>query len=179
MICGLNLFFVPSLSAQTTYSEGEFGAAMAIDAHATDLERDGSGEFVLSQWGDNRMYNYFVSGDSQSYSYAANTYDEFAADDDPDAWYADEFDGRVGYVVVTDRGEVMGTNAYVQLHGEHGTGGTGDPLEHYQAIYLDEEASAFAVVPGANITATGEPGETVASRPNSPSRTRRLSTSER
>ncbi|NGM69076.1 MFS transporter [Natronolimnobius sp. AArcel1] len=161
LICGLNLFFVPSLSAQTTYSDGEFDAAMAIDDHADAVDRADNGEFVLSQWGDNRMYNYFVSGDSQSYSYAANTYDDFIADDDPDAWYDDEFDGRVGYVVVTDRGEAPGTNAYVQLHQEHGIGGADDPLEHYQTISIDDEALAFAVVPGANITTTGESGETI------------------
>ncbi|SFC72441.1 dolichyl-diphosphooligosaccharide--protein glycosyltransferase [Halobiforma haloterrestris] len=162
LICGLSLLFVPSLSAQTAYSDAEVAAVDAIDEHATQVDREYPDTFVLSQWGDNRMYNYFVNGESESYGYAANTYDEFLAAEEPDSWY-DRFDGRVGYVVITgDREEIPAGTAMNQLHGELGAGSNGtDPLEHYQALYVGDETTAFAVVPGATVTAELEPEETV------------------
>ncbi|ELY95771.1 hypothetical protein C483_00790 [Natrialba hulunbeirensis JCM 10989] len=158
LVCGLNLIFVPSLAAQTTYSESQFAAAMEIEGHEVDTDREFPENFVLSSWGDNRMYNYFVTGESRSYSYAANTFGDFRTSTDPDSWY-DEFEGRVGYVVMQDAPGTQ-VNAQTQLHENYGAGGNeSDGLAHYQAIYLDEEASAFAVVPGATITGSGEAGE--------------------
>ncbi|ELZ01826.1 hypothetical protein [Natrialba asiatica] len=161
LICGMSLIFLPSLSAQTTYSDAEFGAAMAIDEHAETADREYPENFVLSTWGDNRMYNYFVNGESQSYGYAASNFEEFQTGSDPDGWY-DQFEDRVGYVVLTDQSDVSAEMTQSRLHEEYGTGGNQtDPLAHYQAVYLDEEVTAFAVVPGATITGSGEAGENV------------------
>ncbi|WP_265112368.1 MFS transporter [Halosolutus halophilus] len=163
LIFGMSLLFLPSLVGQTTYSDAEFEAAMAIDEHATGVDREYPDNFVLSDWGDNRMYNYFVNGEADRYAYAFNHFYEFQVDDNPDAWYEEFERSQVGYVVMTDVDEPYPENiSQAKLHDNLGTGGDdGEPLEHYQAIYIDNEVTVFAVVPGATITATGEPGETV------------------
>ncbi|WP_306058709.1 MFS transporter [Natronococcus wangiae] len=163
LIFGMSLFFVPTIAGQITHSDAEFEAAMAIDDHATDVDREYPDNFVLSNWGDNRMYNYFVNGEADRYAYAYDNFDEFQTDDDPDGWYEEFERSQVGYVVLTDEeGGYPEDITQAKLHDELGAGGDdGEPLEHYQAIYIDDEVTAFAVVPGATITATGEPGETV------------------
>ncbi len=164
LICGMSLFFVSSLSAQTAYSDAQFEAAMAIDDHAAEMDREYPENFVLSEWSHNRMYNYFVNGESRSYGYAASTFTDFLIDDDPDGWYEEFDDSDVGYVVTTDVDEAPAGSAQAQLHENLGTGGLegeSDPLEHYQVIYVGRDATAFAVVPGATFEDTGEAGETV------------------
>ncbi|ADD03689.1 homolog to oligosaccharyl transferase [Natrialba magadii ATCC 43099] len=159
LVCGMSLFFVPSLSAQTAYGDAEVAATVAIEEHALETDREYPDNFVLSPWGDNRMHNFFVNGEASSYSYAANNFDEFRTASDPDDWY-DQFEDRVGYVVMPGTSEMPAEMAQTQLHENYGAGGNEtDGLAHYQAIYLDEEASAFAVVPGATITGSGEAGE--------------------
>lgn len=164
LIFGVSLIFVPGFAAQTDYSGPQASALEAIDDHATAFDREYPDNFVLSEWGDNRMYNHFVSGESESYGYAQNNYIDFQSDSDPDEWYS-QFDGRVGYVVVTAIGEDVPTeSAQHQLLMNLGAGGDGQQaLSHYQLLTVGEDrsAAAFVVVPGATITAAGEPGESV------------------
>ncbi|MDB9252678.1 hypothetical protein [Halorubrum ezzemoulense] len=150
-----NLLLVPSLVAQTTHDRAQFDAALAVDSHAEAVDREYPRNFVLSQWGDNRMYNYFVSGESQSYGYARSNHDQFLASSDPGDWY-DRFQGRVGYVVVTDRENAPTANTtYAALHeglglGVNDTVATG----RYQLLASDDGVRTFAVVPGATIRVT-------------------------
>ncbi|AUX09109.1 dolichyl-diphosphooligosaccharide--protein glycosyltransferase [Halalkaliarchaeum desulfuricum] len=162
LLCSFSLLYVPSLTAQTTYTDGQYAAVQEITTHAEAADREYPDDFVLSRWGDNRMYNYFVNGESRGYGYAMSNFDEFRFGDDPDGWYG-EFDGRVGYVVVTDIDADLPEDAtQIQLLEEYGTGGPdGDALAHYRAILLEEDVAAFAVVPGATIELEGEPGATI------------------
>jgi dolichyl-diphosphooligosaccharide--protein glycosyltransferase len=116
------------------------------------------------------MYNYFTSGESESYGFARNTYSEFVAEQNPDEWAQEHLD-RVGYVVInSDDLELPAGTAYHMLHRRLGVAMEyRDPLTHYRLVYLDGEnenpetwdLSAYAVVPGATIQGTGTPGETV------------------
>ncbi|QCS42003.1 MFS transporter [Natrinema versiforme] len=162
LVFGLSLIYVPGLTADVTHDEAQVGAASAIDDHAEAANQTYPENFVLSEWGDNRMYNYLVNGESQGYGYAQSNYGEFQSGSDPDSWY-DQFDGRVGYVVVTDiDGETPDESAQAQLLEERGTGGDDeDGLAHYQAILVSDDAAAFAVVPGATLEMSGEPGANV------------------
>ncbi|MFC7237687.1 MFS transporter [Saliphagus sp. GCM10025317] len=164
LVCGMGLLFVPGLSGQITYSESEYAAAQAIDEHATEWNRTYPENFVLSAWGENRVYNYFVSGEAESYNYARRNYGEFSSSIDPDGYYG-QFEGRVGYIVLEAlNSPPVAASAQHQLLEDLGTGE--EPLAHYQLLYVDDEQStaAFAVVPGATINATDEPGETVTVR---------------
>ncbi|WP_436344530.1 MFS transporter [Natronorubrum sp. FCH18a] len=164
LVCGFSLLYVPGLSGQITHGDAEFEAALAIDEHAAEADREYPESFVLSEWGDNRMYNYHVSGESQRYGYAMANFDDFRFGDDPDGNYS-QFEDRVGYVVVTERDrDLPAESAHAQLLEELGTGGDdGEALAHYQLLSVDDDrsAAAFVVVPGATIETTAEPNETV------------------
>ncbi|SEP68423.1 MFS transporter [Natrinema salaciae] len=162
LVFGLSLIYVPGLTANVTHSEAQVEAVSAIDDHAEAANRTYPANYVLSDWGDNRMYNHFVSGESQSYGYAQRNYADFVSDSNPDGRY-DQFAGRVGYVVVTEAtGDVPTTSAQAQLLEAYGAGGNGtDGLAHYRALSVDEDVAAFAVVPGATLEVSGEPGANV------------------
>ncbi|TKX87192.1 hypothetical protein EXE43_04330 [Halorubrum sp. SS5] len=156
-----NFLLVPSLVGQTTHDRAQFDAALTVDSHAEEVAREYPQNFVLSQWGDNRMYNYFVSGESQGYGYARSNHDQFLASLTPDDWY-DRFQGRVGYVVITEREGAPANTTYAALHeglglGANGTTATG----HYQLLASDDGVRTFAVVPGATIQVTAPNGEQV------------------
>jgi len=153
----VNLVFVPTLLAQTQYSDDQVEATLAINEHAAAHDRAYPENRVISQWGDQRMYNHFVSGESRSYN--RQIYDEsFVTATDPDAWA--ESRGNVGYVVVLDRAFPAET-APAQLFDEYGLGEDGDGLAHYQLVADGERARAFAVVTGAVIEANATPNASV------------------
>lgn len=147
-----NLLLVPSLVGQTTYDRAQFDATQSINAHAEQADREYPRNFVLSRWGDNRMYNYFVNGEARSYSYARSNHDQFLRAAHPDDWYT-RFQGRVGYVVVTERETAPPAGStYTALYeglgiGVNNTAATG----HYQLLTSTEGVQTFAVVPGATI----------------------------
>ena len=166
LVCGLSLIFAPSFVAQTTYDDGEYGALVAIEDHADEVDRANSSEnFALSRWGSNRMYNYFLGADARFYGYARDTYDPFRLSDDPDGWYSDEFDGEVGYVVLEEPGgDLPDGAAHEWLYNDYGLGGEDrEALEHYQLLFANEDYGvvAFATVSGATIESSVEPGENV------------------
>lgn len=150
-----NLVLVPSLVGQTTYDRAQFDAALAVDAHANETAREYPQNFVLSQWGDNRMYNYFVSGESRSYGYARSTYDEFLTTATPDEWY-NQHHSRVGYVVITEQDrEPVANTTYTALYEGLGVGVNGtDSVGRYQLVHTDGDVRTFALVPGARIQVT-------------------------
>jgi len=164
LVCSFSLLYVPAFSVQVSHGDAKHEAVVAIEDHAEETDREYPETFVLSEWSDNRMYNYHVNGESRSYSYARSTYDDFRFGDDPDGQY-DDFDDRVGYVVVTDvDGDVPSDSAQAQLLDEFGAGDDGSAaLAHYQllAVDADRSASAFAVVPGATIEGTTAANETI------------------
>ncbi|MDZ5811654.1 hypothetical protein U4E84_09900 [Halorubrum sp. AD140] len=155
-----NLILVPPLVGQTTHDRTQFDAAQTIDGHADSVDREYPENFVLSQWGDNRMYNYFVSGEAEGYGYAQSNHDQFLASEDPDGWY-DQFQDRVGYVVLTDRENAPGDNTtYAALHEGRGVGANGTmSTGHYQLLETDDGVRTFAVVPGALIEVSNPDGE--------------------
>ncbi|TKX72826.1 hypothetical protein [Halorubrum sp. GN11GM_10-3_MGM] len=151
-----NLVLVPSLVGQTTYDRAQFDAALAVDAHANETSSEYPQNFVLSQWGDNRMYNYFVSGESRSYGYARSTYDEFLTASNPDEWY-NQHHSRVGYVVITERDRDSAANTtYTALYEGLGVGANGtNSVGRYQLIHSGSGVRTFALVSGARIQVTG------------------------
>jgi dolichyl-diphosphooligosaccharide--protein glycosyltransferase len=161
---------VDEQTTQTSYSDAEYRAVQAIMAHNEVVSREYPANFVLSRWGTNRMYNYFTSGESESYSFARSTYPEFVAEQNPDEWAQEQL-GRVGYVVIaSDDADLPAGTAYQMLQERLGVAMEyRDPLAHYRLVYLAGEGddpetwelSAFALVAGATIQGTGTPGETV------------------
>jgi len=157
-----NIILVPPLVGQTTHDRAQFEAAQTIDAHADTVDRNYPQNFVLSQWGDNRMYNYFVNGEAESYGYARSTYGEFLASSDPDDWY-NRFQGQVGYIVVTNQESTPEIDStYRALHTGLGVGANNTTATgHYQLLTNRDGVRAFAVVPGARVRVSGTTGERV------------------
>lgn len=162
LVLVFNLILVPPLVGQMTHDRAQFDATQTIDEHAESVDREHPENFVLSQWGDNRMYNYFVSGEAEGYGYAQSNHESFLAAEDPDEWY-DRFDGRVGYVVLTDRENAPPANTtYTALHeglgvGANETTSTG----HYQLLEANDGVRTFAVVRGAVIEVSSSGDEQV------------------
>ncbi|MFC7156799.1 STT3 domain-containing protein [Halomarina halobia] len=159
LVGGLGMIQVPVKTSLVTVPDGQYRTATAIDAHAEERGLAYPESYVLSEWGRNRVYNYFVGGEAASYGYARANYDAFVESTTPGPWY-ERFRGRVGYVVVED--DARPSNVIgARLHERYGSRADGVAgLAHYRAIYASPggEYVAFAVVPGATIVgpASGE-----------------------
>lgn len=161
---------VDAQTRETSYSDAEYRAAQAIATHQEIVSREYPANFVLSRWGTNRMYNYFANGESESYGFARETYPDFLTEQSPDEWAENNRD-RVGYVVIeAEDADLPPGTAYHMLQERLGVAMEyRNPLSHYRLLSLagdgdspdDWTLSAFAIVPGATITGTGTPGETV------------------
>ncbi|QDX40820.1 STT3 domain-containing protein [Salarchaeum sp. JOR-1] len=154
LVGGLSFVQTPIKTSQLTYGPEQYHAAdwMADDAADRDLAYPQN--YVLSQWGHNRMYNYFVNGHSLSYGFAKGTYISFLNSTAGQAWYESLRD-RVGYIVTTTGASIEREGSmWVRLH-EHFGSGYDDVagLSHYRAVWISDDNSlkVFSVVPGATI----------------------------
>lgn len=110
--------------------------------------------YVFSEWGRNRMYNHFVSGESESYWFARRNYGSFIRGGDSVAWY-EELRGRVGFVVTTGEGGAgFLTRMQGRLHDAMGSRVGDTPgVAHYRAVYASDDGfvKVFTLVPGATV----------------------------
>jgi len=170
LLCVLFLLFgslgivqVPVKTSQITTDGGTYLTATAIDRDAAERGLEYPQNYVLSQWGQSRAYNYYVSGESRSYGYAQTTYAAFLGGTNESVWY-DRLRGRVGYVVTEDRTGGGPQTMQSRLHDNYGSeNGSVAGLSHYRAVFATESGShrAFALVPGATIAGTAGPNATV------------------
>jgi len=145
LLIGLNLVTVPGLYGQNHYGE-TYDAAAAIDDHAAVINQSYPENYVLSQWGENRMYNYFVNGEARGYGYARANYDAFL-NTTPNQAY-DRYSDRVGYISITAE-SMASQSSYTDVINRTGFD-TPNP-GHYQAVYASDTVTAFALVPGATL----------------------------
>ncbi|WP_158055594.1 STT3 domain-containing protein [Halorussus halophilus] len=145
----------------------KYHAAQSIDSYAEERGLEYPENYVLSKWGRNRVYNYFVNGESRSYRYAEQNYRTFLASKKPQKQYQ-KLNKRVGFVITKNlnlRRAPDKKMMFVRLHKRLGAGGSGSgrALAHYRAIFVSDDKSikAFALVPGANVTGQAQAGETV------------------
>lgn len=133
----------------------EFEAALAIVEHLDAHDDRGGETFVLSNWGDNRLYNFFVNKEASSYGYAASHYDQFIQSSHPDEAY-DEYSDRVGFVVIEDRPAPLGTTQR-NLNLDRGMGD--DPATRYRLIFEKGELKVYELVEGAIVEIEAPSGE--------------------
>jgi dolichyl-diphosphooligosaccharide--protein glycosyltransferase len=148
--------------SNATFDDGRYGATDEMRTYATTHSLEYPDDYVLSRWDTNRLYNYFVSGESQSYQYARSQYPELLRAGDPAEWY-DRYSDRIGFLAV-DRGYVNGSAGYLyeRLISDYGSA-TGDQpgLAHYRAIFDRDGILAYRLVPGATITGQAAPNATL------------------
>ncbi|MCU4718186.1 hypothetical protein [Halapricum hydrolyticum] len=133
-------------------------AARWIDAYASERGWEYPENYVLSEWGRNRMFNYFVNGQSASYGYARRYYEDFLFTSDAAGWY-EHFDGRVGFIVVPDLeygGYTHSRRLYARLRKLGSATENAPGLGHYRAVYAspDRDYLVFTLVPGATLSGT-------------------------
>ncbi|MBV0925222.1 hypothetical protein KTS45_13535 [Halomicroarcula limicola] len=155
---------VPIKTSQIVIDDGTYETATALDANAAAHELEYPKNYVFSRWGQNRVYNYFVSGESRSYAYAQNNYADFATSTNPEEWY-DRLSGRAGYVVVQSDTPVNASRAiHTRLYESYGSRTEQAPgVAHYRPVFAtaDGRYKAFALVPGGTIEGTAAPNATV------------------
>jgi dolichyl-diphosphooligosaccharide--protein glycosyltransferase len=145
--------------------ETTYDAAMAIDDHSTTAERTWPDNYVFSDWGRNRIYNYYTSGQSRSYQYAQQNYASFTTSQEPEQWYAQLSANPTGYVVVKPPGE--GTNPPPETMQsrlwENWGSATAEVsgTSHYRAVYANEERKVYELVSGATVVGEAQPGTEV------------------
>lgn len=155
LLIGLNLVTVPGLYSQTHYGEA-YDAAAEIDDHAAVINQSYPENYVLSQWGENRMYNYFVNGEARGYGYARANYDSFL-NATPNQAY-DQYSDRVGYISIAAE-SMASQSTYTDVINR--TGFDTPNAGHYQAVYASDAVTAFALVPGATLQVSASEGTTV------------------
>jgi dolichyl-diphosphooligosaccharide--protein glycosyltransferase len=136
-----------------------------MDGYAEERGWESPENYVLSKWGRNRMFNYFVNGESESYWFARQNYEKFLSSREPASEYR-RLNDQVRFVVTKDLNQNAPADlTYARLHNRFGSAGSnGAPgVGHYRAVYASDDGSVkvFTLVPGANVTGTVGPNETV------------------
>jgi len=158
---GLGGLLTPIKHSQITIDWSSYRAMERMRSYASKRGLLYPDNYVFSQWGKSRFYNYLVNGESRSYGYAQSNFKEFLAADDPDMWYRRLSEAnRAGFVVAS---QVAGFNDASGTTYEHLVGDWGERTSHFRVIYADtsRDRKAYILVPGATVTGPGEPGEVV------------------
>ncbi|MWG34439.1 hypothetical protein [Halomarina oriensis] len=165
LLAGLSIVQVPLKTSLLTTDSDDYETAVAIDAYSESQGLEYPENYVLTEWGENRMYNYFVNGEAFSYSYAQNNYAPFVAGTNGSEWY-DRLDRR-GFVVTSDgvvSGVVSSDALGTRLHLDNGSRDGDTPgLGHYRLVATNDGGSykAFQLVPGAVLRGTADHSSTV------------------
>ncbi|GGN91969.1 LamG-like jellyroll fold domain-containing protein [Haloarcula pellucida] len=163
LVGGVGFVQAPVKTTQLAVEDATYDAAVGTDTVAEQQARSWPENYVFSQWGRNRVYNYFVSGHAESYSYARENYGAFVSSTAPESWYRTLASNSTGFVVVQPQPAIT-ESATVQsrLWDRWGSRGNGtDGVGHYQAVYANDQRKVFQLVPGARLTGTSTPNTTV------------------
>lgn len=151
----------PIKMSQIAIDDSTYQTATWIDGYAERQGIEYPQNYVLSQWSHNRVYNYFVSGQSRSYSYAQSNYGDFLTSTQPEQWYERLSQKPTGFVVVRSRsGNFSDASVQSRLWNRWGGRGSGVAgVGHYRAIYADDTQKVYELVPGAILVGRATPGE--------------------
>jgi dolichyl-diphosphooligosaccharide--protein glycosyltransferase len=159
LVGGVGILQVPVKTNHLTIEEEAYRTASWMGDHAAEADKQYPADYVLSQWSRNRMFNYFVNGDSEGYVYARKEYDSLYGATDGERWYRDHRND-VGYVLIQPPpgNDPDDASIYSRLQRGYGSRtGEAPGLVHFRALYesSDGEYTAFEVVRGATITGQG------------------------
>jgi dolichyl-diphosphooligosaccharide--protein glycosyltransferase len=162
---GSGSLYTALIDRRLVIADATYEAARWLADHVEEEGIPYPENYVLSKWGRNRVYNYFVNGEAASYGYARRTYEDFLFSNDGDEWYG-EFADRVGFVVTRDLphlGLIGASTVQSCLHDRFGSATVGDVggAGHFRALYASETGDGarkvFRVVPGATVRGTADP----------------------
>lgn len=155
---------VADVTGAVVVEDRVYDSATYIAERADERGLEYPENYVLSDWSDNRVHNYYVSGESRSYLYAQGNYTEFAGGTDPDVWF-DTFDGRVGFVVLAGAADGVDPRSTIwRLTRNFGSATDDVPgVGHYRPLYIPPDGGRLVVevVPGATVSGPADPGTAV------------------
>lgn len=164
LITSFSVIQIPVKQHQLAVDGETYDTATWIAGNASDSDGVARPNYVFSPWGRNRVYNYFVSGQSYSYGYAKENYSAFIRSQRPVEWY-EQLRGRTGYIVTVDTAaDFPEKSMQRRLQHNYGSGSDDvDALSHYRAVYVasDGAQKVFTLVPGATVSGTGPANETL------------------
>jgi dolichyl-diphosphooligosaccharide--protein glycosyltransferase len=148
---------IPGATDEVAIPEEQYRTADWMADYSAHHDMSYPDNYVLSTWSWNRLYNYFVNGESRSYRYALERYDRFLRSDQPERFYQRNHD-RVGFLVYGgDFSRSGDVERALAAYGSRNGGAEG--LQHYRTVYVSENADykLFRLVEGATITGTAAP----------------------
>ena len=114
-------------------------AEVDVEEYSDEQDMESPENYVLSQWGHNRVYNYFVSGHSRSYSFARSNHVPFVTGTNSTEWY-DRLRDRTGFVVTSQEVVTNRSTLGTRLHEHHGSrNGMVPGVGHYQLVYVEDD----------------------------------------
>lgn len=157
LLVGPGVAVMPATMDQITVDDTTVETANWMAEYSADRGWTYPQNYVFSQWGTNRVYNYVVSGESPPQGYAQRNYREFVSSSDGARW-AKELSGDTGFIVIqSTQFEYPADSMQVRLGERYGSAGDGvKGLARYRLVHLsaDGTTAVFTVVPGATITGT-------------------------
>lgn len=162
LVASLGVIQTGVKQSQIATDQGTYRTASWIADHADEQNQTYPENYVFSPWGRNRVYNYFVSGESKSYWYAQNNYADFVTSSNPAQWAEQLLNRPVGYVVVPNDISTGSELTGGRLASRFGSRADGVPgVGRYRAVYANDRYSVFDPVRGARVTGTGPANATV------------------
>jgi len=151
----------PIRHSQLTIDDSMYEAAQFMQDYSDARGWEYPENYVFSQWGDSRFYNWFVNGESSGYGYAQSNFDEFVTASDSEEWY-ERLRDRVGFVVIED-GSISGGNRAGTMYEQLRADDLAFDTDHYRLVWSDSGDSrrVFSPVPGATVTGPAAEGETI------------------
>jgi len=153
LVSGLSIVQVPIKTSQVVTNGDQYRMAEWMNGYAEERTWEYPENYVFNQWGQNRMYNYFVNGESDTYTYAIRHYSSFLSSTNLTSWHK-QLINRAGFIVTEDQFDLGQATIYSYLHNHYG--GTGARLESqglFRTVYETEDGSykVFSPVKGALI----------------------------
>jgi dolichyl-diphosphooligosaccharide--protein glycosyltransferase len=159
LIASLGLLLGPAAMDTVAQTDGQVEVVGWMAEDSVTNDRD---EFVASQWGEQRFYNYHVFGESDSYR--TGVQDDIEAlygSSTPDAEYG-RFSSGIGYLVFESLEDVPENTGpeegYTRLVEHYGSATSdADGVGHYRVQFVssDGEYLVFTPVSGATIRGSG------------------------
>jgi dolichyl-diphosphooligosaccharide--protein glycosyltransferase len=150
----LSLVQVPVKTGQITTDGDAYRSAAWMSEYANEQGWEYPDTYVFSRWGENRLYNYFVNGESSSYSFAQQNFNRFALSEDGVRWYH-RLNDKVRFIVIANDNRAPGANTlHARLSEPLGDLHESGSLSHYRALYQSRsgERRVYTLVPGARVT---------------------------
>ncbi|ELZ23696.1 Laminin G sub domain 2 [Halosimplex carlsbadense 2-9-1] len=142
----------PIRHSQLVIDDSMYEAAKFMREHSKEQGWDYPKNYVFSQWGRNRVYNWFVNGESRGYGYAQSNFQDFVTSGNSAEWY-EQLRNRAGFITI-EESDPSATTEFGELYDQLWSDTFGIDTENYRAVWMNSTDSlrVFTPVSGALVT---------------------------